>query len=789
MEHARLNLYHQTWLIRSVINMSWLRRLALPVLLAGAALPVLADDTVPQGVTQEPLPNTYIVELEDGETTKAYLEALRAEPGVDEVTERFAYSPSLFNAVSFEVKGSLTSTPDSLRRRMEDLPELRVRHIWPVEAVPAPTYPGEVFSVDSLAPNARRAAAEAFPPHEMIQVDKLHDLGYAGNSTRIGVVDSGVDWRHPALGGCFGPGCLIEYGYDLVGENYNGDPTTLSPDEDPYEQCNGHGTLVSGVIAAQHNQLGFIGAAPGVRLGVYRTFSCAGASSTDVMIAAIIRAAEDGSDIITMSVGHHSGWAGTPLAAAMSRVSKLTGIPCVAAAGNTDGGGYGVFSAAAPSSGEGVLSIGSVQSTRTPTFGPDGVTYVPSDSGGFVSGFSLWGPTHEGHFKPQFCAPGGQILTTAPGGYTVTSGTSFAAPITAASIALLFDVRGKMSPAEVENILAITSKPVPYGGGDGNEPVAHQGAGMIQVLDAAYSTTRISTSGLSFNDTEFLVPEHEFTISNNGDAPVFYELTHLEALSAEAVWPANGYRRSEPEYLPQVSSLKIEPSSITIQPGAKAAVRVSVTPPEGVNAAGLPVYGGFVSIKATTGDEVAALSVPYLGVAAVMREHHVLAIPEQFYFWREDDPIMLALPDNVVFQLPVPVAHPDWARDPVLDADNYIPPGILPAWNFWVRSGSRTVRYEVFSIAPSCRGPKPVVYENVNGDETLGNFAGFPRHFEDMRGKWFTWTGQLADGTYAPPGKYGVRLYALRHFGDYNNPADWSVNEHPQHFGLSYVEV
>ncbi|CCF47437.1 subtilisin BPN [Colletotrichum higginsianum] len=280
------------------------------------------------------------------QATKTYLDALRAEPGVDEVMERFAYSPDLFNAVSFEVKGSLTATPDTLRRRMEGLPELRVRHIWPVEAVPAPTYPGELFNVSSLAANARRAA-EVFPPHEMIQVDKLHELGYAGNGTRIGVVDSGVDWRHPALGGCFGPGCLVEYGYDFVGDNFNGTPATLAPDDDPWEECNGHGTLVSGVIAAQHNALGFIGAAPGVRLGVYRTFSCAGASTANVMIAAIIRAAEDdvadfgkGSDIITMSVGHHSGWAGTPLAEAMSRVSKRTGIPCVAAAGNSEGRGY-----------------------------------------------------------------------------------------------------------------------------------------------------------------------------------------------------------------------------------------------------------------------------------------------------------------------------------------------------------------------------------------------------------------------------------------------------------------
>lgn len=724
------------------------------------------------------------------QTSQAYLDALRAEPGVDEVTQRFAYAPGVFNAVSIEVKGSLTSSPDSLRRRMEGLPELKVKNIWPVETVPAPKSPGEVFRLDALTGNARRAASdEPFPPHQMTQVDKLHEKGFSGNGTRVAVIDTGVDWRHPALGGCFGPGCLVEYGYDLVGEDYNGDPSTLAPDDDPWEECNGHGTLVSGVIAAQQNTLGFLGAAPGVKLGVYRTFSCTGDSSTDVMIAAIIRAAEDGSDIINMSAGHHSGWSGSPLSEAMSRVSKTFGIPCVAAAGNHDGGGYGIWSAAAPSSGKGVLSIGSIESSHRPTIGADGVvTYSPFVNGGLVSWFSLWGPTHEGNFKPQFAAPGGEILTTAPGGYTVASGTSFSAPLTAASIALLFEVRGKMSPAEVENLLAITAKPVPSDDGRGLAPVANQGAGIIQVLDAAYATTHITTSGLAFNDTENLVPEREFTITNSGDSSVTYELTHLEAISVEAVWPT-GYRRSSPEVIPQVSGLDIEPASITLEAGAEAVVRVKVNPPEGVNATNLPVYGGFVSIKATAGQDVTTLSVPYLGIAGVMRKAHVFAIPRQFYFWREDDIRREILPVGVVFQVPVPAAHPEWARPVVSDNEKYVPAGIRPSWSHWAKIGTRELRYELFSVAPSCNAPKPVLYENINGDETLGNVAGFPRFYQDAKGDGFSWSGRLADGSYAPPGRYGMRVYGLRHFGDRNNKEDWSVLEYERRFGLSYVDM
>ncbi|CAG9953508.1 unnamed protein product, partial [Clonostachys rosea f. rosea IK726] len=81
----------------------------------------------------------------------------------------------------------------------------------------------------------------------MTQVDKLRDEGYTGQGIKIAVVDS------------------VSFGADLVGDDYTGtnDPT---PDDDPMD-CVGHGTHVAGIIAAQENQYGFTGAAPGVELG------------------------------------------------------------------------------------------------------------------------------------------------------------------------------------------------------------------------------------------------------------------------------------------------------------------------------------------------------------------------------------------------------------------------------------------------------------------------------------------------------------------------------------------
>lgn len=74
-------------------------------------------------------------------------------------------------------------------------------------------------------------------PHIATHVDKLHAKGIYGKGVKIGVIDTGVDYTHPAvrtsmlirmislhlltnhkLGGGFGPGYKIVGGTDLVGD-------------------------------------------------------------------------------------------------------------------------------------------------------------------------------------------------------------------------------------------------------------------------------------------------------------------------------------------------------------------------------------------------------------------------------------------------------------------------------------------------------------------------------------------------------------------------------------------
>ena len=167
------------------------------------------------------------------------------------------------------------------------------------------------------------------------------------------------------MGGCFGPGCLVSFGEDLVGDNFNGS-NTPSPDADPLDTCNGHGTHVAGIIAAQsNNPYGILGAAQGVTIGSFRVFGCSGDVPDDVLISAYLKAYEAGADIITASIGGPSGWPEDPWSVAVSRIVE-NGVPCTSSAGND--GTQGLFYSSTSSGGKKVTAIASVDNIVAPAF-------------------------------------------------------------------------------------------------------------------------------------------------------------------------------------------------------------------------------------------------------------------------------------------------------------------------------------------------------------------------------------------------------------------------------------
>ncbi|KAH7162210.1 peptidase S8/S53 domain-containing protein [Dactylonectria estremocensis] len=334
-------------------------RLGLVASLFAAAVGAVTVEQMGNKVKKGPtrLPGAYIFEFEDeSDRTDFYVKS-----STDGKT-RMEFDFALFKGISIQFNDH--ERAEELALQMLEMPA--VRSMWPVKVygIPEPRIdwqgtPGREYATLKKR-SAYETAKDVFSPHVMTQVDKLRGEGYTGKGVKLAVIDSGVDYKHPALGGCFGDGCLVTFGTDFVGDDYTGYNEPV-PDDDPMD-CQGHGTHVAGIIAAQDNSMDFTGAAPGVTLGSYRVFGCNGEAGNDVLIAAFNKAYEDGADIITASIGGPSGWSGEAWAVSVSRIVER-GVPCTLAAGNS--GDVGMFYASTAASGKGVTGVASFDNSET----------------------------------------------------------------------------------------------------------------------------------------------------------------------------------------------------------------------------------------------------------------------------------------------------------------------------------------------------------------------------------------------------------------------------------------
>lgn len=209
----------------------------------------------------------------------------------------------------------------------------------------------------------------ALPPdtestHVLTGVDKLHAQNITGKGVKIGIIDTGIDYTHPALGAGFGPGHKVIGGFDLVGDAYDGTNTPM-PDPDPLDQCNGHGTHVAGIIGADPNKNPFniSGVAFDSSLSSYRIFGCTGFVTDDVIVEALLMGVKDSQNILTLSLGGADGWTESTSSVVASRIASK-GIIVTIAAGND--GASGSWYTSSPGNGINVISVASLDNTVTP---------------------------------------------------------------------------------------------------------------------------------------------------------------------------------------------------------------------------------------------------------------------------------------------------------------------------------------------------------------------------------------------------------------------------------------
>jgi subtilisin family serine protease len=275
-------------------------------------------------------------------------------------TERYAYS-KLWNGFSIRVNASQLST-------ISRLPG--VKGVYPVNVIQVPKASG---------PSPDLETALAMTGADIAQ----SGLGFTGTGIKVAVMDTGLDYDHADLGGdgvtrsnsSVFPTARVTHGFDFVGDSYNASSSSPAyqpvpqPDAFP-DDCNGHGTHVSGIVGASGNfgTGGARGVAPGVTFGAYRVFGCEGSTTDDVMIAAMERIADDGMHVLNMSIGDaFNNWPGSPTSVAADNLVDA-GVVVVASIGNS--GANGVWSAGAPGVGNKVIGVASYDNShvKLPTF-------------------------------------------------------------------------------------------------------------------------------------------------------------------------------------------------------------------------------------------------------------------------------------------------------------------------------------------------------------------------------------------------------------------------------------
>ncbi|HET7706775.1 MAG TPA: S8 family serine peptidase [Thermoanaerobaculia bacterium] len=406
--------------------------------------------------------------------------AAAAKAGIS-FQERYSFD-TLFNGLSIRIAHS-----DIARLSRLD----GVKAIWPVvqESLPEPRDINRGDLATALAMTGADIAQSS--------------LGYTGAGIRVAIVDSGVDYDHPDLGGCFGPGCRVAYGYDFVGDAYTSGLTPV-PDALP-DDCGGHGSHVAGIVGANG---ALKGVAPNVTFGAYRVFGCSGTTDTDIMIAAMERALADGMQVLNMSIGSSFQWPEYPSAAAATRLVNR-GVVVVCSIGNS--GASGLYAASAPGVGDKVIGVASFNNTHVTSLAfsitPDGkligynqATASPTAP---LSGTYAMARTGTSASTADGCAPlpagslAGKVALIRRGTCGFNAKAFNAQNAGAAGVVLYNNVAGALNPT-VAGPPTITIPVVAITQADGNLIDARLAAGAVSLTwtDSVVSASAGATGGL-----------------------------------------------------------------------------------------------------------------------------------------------------------------------------------------------------------------------------------------------------------------------------------------------------
>ncbi|MGP4112804.1 S8 family serine peptidase [Streptomyces sp. 4N509B] len=390
------------------------------------------------------------------------------------------------------------------------------------------------------------------------------EAGLDGSGVRVAVLDTGADPEHPDLAG------RITAAEDFTGSGGTHDAV-------------GHGTHVAATVAGTGagGEGGRQGMAPGAEVLVGKVLGDTGSGSTSQVIAGMEWAAEQGSDVVTMSLGSDEPSDGTdPLSLAVNELTASTDTLFVVAAGNNGAAGEGTIGS--PAAADAALTVGAV------------------DREDVLAPFSSRGPRYgDAAVKPDLTAPGVGIVAARAAGtsmgtpvdalYTAASGTSMATPHVAGAAVLLAQAHPEWDAELLKSALVSTAHTV-----DG-AAVTEQGGGRLDVAAALagplVASGTVALGPFETGDGAGQAETETLRYTNTVDEPVTLRL-------------AASLTTDDGEPLPE-GAVSLAAAEVTVEPGKTAEVPLTADP------TGVPhgAYYGYVTATTDDGEVVAHTTV------------------------------------------------------------------------------------------------------------------------------------------------------------------------------------
>ncbi|MBF0527508.1 MAG: S8 family serine peptidase, partial [Deltaproteobacteria bacterium] len=314
----------------------------------------------------------------------------------------------------------------------------------------------------------------------MIKADAFHTAGYRGTGVAVAIVDTGVDYTNPKLGGGKFPNSKVIGGYNFGDGN-----------ADPMD-CDGHGTACAGIVAGDLGDTGdYIGgvASDAKIYGLKIIAGCGGTASDSTIAAAWDWCVTHKNDnpaypimVISTSFGgdYYQSYCdqAVPVYVTSASSALANGITLFVSSGN-DGYCDGIGSPACVSK---VISVGAVYDAnigtdlgwcvqnqscvKIPATGCNGSGLYCQDQTTAADKVTCYSNSAN---ILDILAPSNNAYTTglvSKGGYNETfGGTSAACPYAAGAAALLQSyykatTGAFKSPAELKNELVATGRPI-----------------------------------------------------------------------------------------------------------------------------------------------------------------------------------------------------------------------------------------------------------------------------------------------------------------------------------------